>query len=120
MTTRSCADPLLPRVTGREADPRWQTLRTGDDFPPVLRLQPQATTKARREQWRRFIDETHFVAAGGQVKSMMSWLAYMKHGAGQERSMDLKLPAPNLEPDFEDQARKFADQLAASLATSSS
>jgi hypothetical protein len=28
----------------------------------------------------RFIDTTHFVAAGGQVKSMMAWLGYMKHG----------------------------------------
>jgi hypothetical protein len=28
----------------------------------------------------RFTDKTHFVAAGGQVKSMLSWLGYMKHG----------------------------------------
>ena len=31
----------------------------------------------------RFTNKTHFVAAGGQVKSMMSWLGYMKHGEGQ-------------------------------------
>src|SRR5207247_7394462 len=46
----------------------------------------------------RFIDKTHFVAAGGQVKSMLSWLGYMKHGEAQERVMGLKMPPPNLKP----------------------
>ena len=59
----------------------------------------------------RFTDKTHFVAAGGQVKSMLSWLGYMKHGEPQERVMGLKMPAPNLQPDFEEQARTFADGL---------
>jgi flavodoxin len=59
----------------------------------------------------RFIDTAHFVAAGGQVKSMVSWLSYMKHGEPQERGMGLKLPPPNLQPDFEEQAKTFADGL---------
>ena len=59
----------------------------------------------------RFTDETHFVAAGGQVKSMLSWLGYMKHGEPQARSLGLKLPPPNLKPDFEKQAKSFADGL---------
>jgi menaquinone-dependent protoporphyrinogen IX oxidase len=59
----------------------------------------------------RFTDKTHFVAAGGQVKSMLSWLGYMKHGEPQERVMGLKMPAPNLKPDFEEQAKTFADGL---------
>jgi menaquinone-dependent protoporphyrinogen IX oxidase len=59
----------------------------------------------------RFVDDTHFVAAGGQVKSMLSWLGYMKHGAPQEHVMGLKMPAPNLKPDFEEQAKAFADGL---------
>ena len=57
----------------------------------------------------RWIDKTHFVVAGGQVKSMLSWLGYMKHGEPQERVMGLKMPPPNLKPDFEDQARSFVD-----------
>ena len=32
----------------------------------------------------RFVDKTHFVVAGGQVKSMLSWLGYMKHGEPQD------------------------------------
>ena len=58
-----------------------------------------------------FTGKTHFVAAGGQVKSMLSWLGYMKHGEPQERVMGLKMPAPNLRPDFEEQAKTFADGL---------
>jgi flavodoxin len=57
----------------------------------------------------RLIDKTHFVVAGGQVKSMLSWLGYMKHGEPQERVFGLKMPPPNLKPDFEEQARSFAD-----------
>ncbi|MGZ4422487.1 MAG: flavodoxin family protein [Gaiellaceae bacterium] len=59
----------------------------------------------------RWTDETHFVVAGGQVKSMLSWLGYMKHGEPQERVMGLKMPPPNLKPDFEEQARSFVDAL---------
>jgi flavodoxin len=55
----------------------------------------------------RFVDNTHFVAAGGQVKSMLSWLGYMRHGEPQERAMGMKMPPPNLKPDYEEQARSF-------------
>ena len=59
----------------------------------------------------RFTDKTHFVSAGGQVKSMMSWPGYTKHGEPLKRSMGLKLPPPNLQPDFDEQAKNFADGL---------
>ena len=60
----------------------------------------------------RFVGKTHFVVAGGQVKSMLSWLGYMKHGVAQERVAGLKMPPPNLKPDFEEQARTFVDGVA--------
>lgn len=59
----------------------------------------------------RFIDKTHFVVAGGQVKSMLSWLGYMKHGEPQARVLGLTMPLPNLKPDYEEQARSFVDGL---------
>jgi len=59
----------------------------------------------------RFSDKTHFVAAGGQVQSMLAWLGYMKHGEPQERVMGLKMPPPNLQPSFEAQANAFVDGL---------
>jgi hypothetical protein len=43
---------------------------------------------------------------------MLAWLGYMKHGEPQERVMGLKMPPPNLKPDFEEQAKTFADGLA--------
>ena len=55
----------------------------------------------------RWIDKTHFVVAGGQVKSMLAWLGYMKHGEPQEHVFGLKMPPPNLKPDFEEQAHSF-------------
>ena len=42
---------------------------------------------------------------------MMSWLGYMKHGEPQDRAMGLTMPPPNLRPDFEEQAKTFADSL---------
>jgi flavodoxin len=57
----------------------------------------------------RFVDKTHFVVAGGQVKSMLAWLGYMKHGEPQARVMGLKMYPPNLKPDYEEQARTFVD-----------
>ena len=59
----------------------------------------------------RWTAKTHFVVAGGQVKSMLSWLGYMKHGEAQARVFGLKMPPPNLKPDFEDQSREFVDEL---------
>ena len=59
----------------------------------------------------RFIDKTHFVAAGGQVKSMLSWLGYMKPGEPQKRVFLLKMPPPNLRADYEEQAKAFVDEV---------
>jgi flavodoxin len=59
----------------------------------------------------RWVDKTHFVAAGGQVKSMLSWLGYMKHGEAQARVMGLKMPPPNLRPDYAEQAKSFVGGL---------
>ena len=57
----------------------------------------------------RWIDKTHFVSAGGQVKSMLAWLGDMKHGEPQEHVFGLKMYPPNLKPDFDEQAKAFVD-----------
>ena len=59
----------------------------------------------------RWIAKTHFVSAGGQVKSMLGWLGYMKHGEPQKRVFGLTMPPPNLKPDFEEQARSFVNDV---------
>ena len=59
----------------------------------------------------RWINQTQFVVAGGQVRSMLSWLGYMKHGEAQKRVMLMPMPPPNLKPDFEEQATSFVDDV---------
>jgi hypothetical protein len=63
----------------------------------------------------RYTDKTHFLVAGGQVKSMCAWLGYMKHGEPQERVMGMKMPPPNLKPDYKEQSRRFVDGLVGSV-----
>jgi flavodoxin len=58
----------------------------------------------------RWIDETHFVALGNQVQSMLAWLSFMS-GVTYFNKM-LRLPPTNLQPGFESQARQFAESLA--------
>jgi menaquinone-dependent protoporphyrinogen IX oxidase len=68
--------------------------------------------KLGEENGGKWVDKTHFVVAGGQVKSMLSWLGYMKHGEAQERVFGMKMPPPNLKPDFVEQAQSFIDSVA--------
>ena len=60
----------------------------------------------------RWVDKTYFVSAGGQVKSMLAWLGYMKHGEPQKRVFLLTMYQPNLNVGFEEQAQTFVDGLA--------
>ncbi len=57
-----------------------------------------------------WIDETHFVAQGNQVQSMMSWLSYMS-GFGWVDKL-FRLPPTNLKPGFETQAQEYANRVA--------
>jgi flavodoxin len=59
-----------------------------------------------------FVDATHFVADGNQVMSMWSWLAFMRHDQARERSWGVKMPRPNLRPDYGDQAERFISDVA--------
>ena len=54
--------------------------------------------EARRGQRRQVAGRSHFTADGGQVESMLSWLAYMKSGQPRERILGVKMPKPNLSP----------------------
>jgi hypothetical protein len=62
-----------------------------------------------------YADGTHFTFAGGQVRSLMSLLSYFGKGENRERYLGVRIPPSLLRPDFDDQARAFADGLADSL-----
>lgn len=45
----------------------------------------------------------------------MSLISYLGTGENRERSLGIKIPAANLQPDYRSQARAFANELADSL-----
>jgi flavodoxin len=94
----------------------------------VMAGKPFAAFSVSRRYWRgnmkdvrrlgeangaSWLAEEHFTAEGGQVKSMLSWLAFMKRGSAREKALGMKMPKPNLKPDFEGQARGFIDRITA-------
>ena len=93
----------------------------------VLSGRPFAAFSVSRRYWKgnmrdvrelgeanggRWLGETHFTADGGQVRSMLSWLSCMKRGEARDRILGVKMPRPNLKPDFEQQARSFIERVA--------
>lgn len=54
----------------------------------------------------------HFSFAGGQVRSLLSLLSYFGKGENRERYLGVKIPPTNLKPDYREQARAFATELA--------
>jgi menaquinone-dependent protoporphyrinogen IX oxidase len=63
-----------------------------------------------------YIDGIHFTFAGGQIRSFMSLISYFGAGENRERYLGVKIPPSLLQPDFEEQAQAFANQLADGLA----
>ncbi len=62
-----------------------------------------------------YVDGIHFAYEGGQIRSLLSLLSYFGKGEMRERCLGIKIPPTNLKPDFADQARAFANELADSL-----
>jgi hypothetical protein len=62
-----------------------------------------------------YVDGVHFSFAGGQVRSLLSLLSYFGKGENRERYLGVKIPPTNLKPDYGEQARAFAAELADGL-----
>jgi menaquinone-dependent protoporphyrinogen IX oxidase len=65
--------------------------------------------KARGGTW---LDGIRFTYEGGQIRSLLALLSYFGKGEMRERSLGIKIPPTNLQPDFGEQARAFANELA--------
>ena len=63
-----------------------------------------------------FVDGTRFQFAGGQIRSFLALISYFGTGEMRERYLGVKIPPTNLQPDFDNEARRFATQLADGLA----
>jgi hypothetical protein len=62
-----------------------------------------------------YLEGTRFTYEGRQVRSLLALISYFAKGEMRERYLGVKIPPTNLKPDFGDQARAFANQLADSL-----
>src|SRR3954470_317988 len=68
--------------------------------------------KLGTEQGGDYVDGIHFSFAGGQVRSLLSLLSYFGKGENSERYLGVRIPPTNLKPDYPEQARAFATELA--------
>jgi menaquinone-dependent protoporphyrinogen IX oxidase len=78
----------------------------------------KAVRRLGTKQGGQYVSDTHFSFAGGQVRSLLSLISYFGHGENRERYLGVKIPPTNLKPDFGEQARAFANQLADGLDSS--
>ena len=63
-----------------------------------------------------YIDGIHFTFAGGQVRSLVSLVSYLRTGRMRDRLLGVKIPPTNLQPEQILAARSFAEGLADQLA----
>src|SRR3954463_13449873 len=80
----------------------------------------KAVKKLGAKKGGDYVDGIHFSFAGGQVRSLLSLLSYFGHGENRERYLRVRIPPTNLKPDFREQARAFANELADGLNSSRS
>jgi hypothetical protein len=80
----------------------------------------KAVKKLGTDQGGEYVNGTHFTFAGGQVRSLLALLSYFGKGENRERYLGVKIPPSNLKPDYQEQARAFANELADGLEQRSS
>jgi hypothetical protein len=71
--------------------------------------------KLGTKQGGKYIEGIRFTYAGRQVRSLLALLSYFGKGEMRERYLGVKIPPTNLKPDFDDQARAFANKLSGTL-----
>jgi menaquinone-dependent protoporphyrinogen IX oxidase len=76
--------------------------------------------KLGTKQGGEYVNGTHFSFAGGQVRSLLSLLSFFGKGEDRERYLGVKIPPSNLKPDYGEQARAFANEVADGLERRSS
>ena len=75
----------------------------------------RAVRKLGTRQGGEYVNGIHFSFAGGQVRSLLSLLSYFGKGENRERYLGVKIPPSLLKPDYLEQARTFANELADGL-----
>ena len=75
----------------------------------------RAVRKLGTRQGGEYVNGIHFSFAGGQVRSLLSLFSYFGKGENRERYLGVKIPPSLLKPDYLEQARTFANELADGL-----
>ena len=75
----------------------------------------KSVKKLGSKQGGEYVDGTHFVFEGGQIRSLLSLLSYFGKGENRERYLGVKIPPSGLKPDYVEQAKAFASTLADDL-----
>jgi menaquinone-dependent protoporphyrinogen IX oxidase len=71
--------------------------------------------KLGTKQGGKYVNGIHFTFAGGQVRSLLSLISYLGKGENRERYLGVRIPLSNLKPDYLQEARTFANELADGL-----
>jgi hypothetical protein len=71
--------------------------------------------KLAARQGGKYVAGTHFMFAGGQIRSLLSLLSYFGHGEDKPRYLGVTIPPSNLKASYRGQAQAFANQLADGL-----
>jgi menaquinone-dependent protoporphyrinogen IX oxidase len=80
----------------------------------------EAVRELAEEQGGRYVDEIHFTYPGDNLRSMLALTSYLGSGEYRKKSLGLRLPPTNVQPEQLEQARTFAARLADRLLSKSS
>jgi menaquinone-dependent protoporphyrinogen IX oxidase len=69
-------------------------------------------SKLGTKQGAEYLNGTHFAFAGGQIRSLLSLLNYLGKGEHRKRYLGVRIPPPNLKPNYLLEAQAFANDLA--------
>jgi hypothetical protein len=72
----------------------------------------KAVKKLATKLGGEYLDNIHFTYKGGQVRSLLALLSYFGKGENVPRYLGVKIPPTNLQPEYEEATRSFAEGLA--------
>jgi hypothetical protein len=84
-------------------------------LPALLAQQPEHREGPGDQAGGEFVSGAHFAHAGGQILSLLSLISYLSKGENRGRYLGVRIPSADLKPEYVEQARAFANELAKRL-----
>ena len=114
--------PSVPIRSFLESDDAARLLKGGTPFAVYVcarrywSINFKQVKKLAARQGGEYVDNIHFVYAGGQVRSLLSLLSYFGKGENVPKYLGVKIPPTNLQPEYEEATRSFAEGLSDKVA----